>query len=369
MKKASFYETFISNKVIKFQKKILQNKQNFRKCRNYQRLLYKSSLIQLLIIKQIFYQNSHFFLNLTKYTFFLQQKIHHQLWVLALSPMMDSPIFIDRKDKQFYLKLCLFFKSSSTRYILISQLSNFFNKKTKKWLLSNLCIEKKVFFQWFLPISPLSFDLQLLKKIFKNFIIFECMNFIYFYLEDQESTFHKTFLECNHCLLISLKKKKNLSVLYKCFHSFHQKFGFHIKFFQLYSLSEGLNFSGWFFRKNSTNFLGVVSLQNITYHKKEIQRYLKNSTLQNQSIDQTIFQLNQKIRSWQKFYNGSMKFSQTCSLLNKFLFEQIWFWIKKRHRNKSSKWLYNRYWKISKWNQWIFYFNNETLIFYRSNEC
>ena len=368
MKNTSFSETFISNKVLKFQKKILRNKHNFRKCRNYQRLLRQSSLIQFFIIQQIFYQNSHFFLNLTKYTFFLQQKIHHQLWVLALSPMMDHPIFIDRKDQQLYLKLCLFFKPSSTRYIVMSQLSNFFNKKTKKWLLSNLCIEKKLFFQWFLPKPPGSFDHPLLKKIFKNWIIFECMDFIYFSIEDQESPFHQTFLECNHCLLISLKKKKNLSVLYKCFHCLHQKFGFHVKFCQLYSLSEGLNFSGWFFRKNSTNFLGVVSLQNITYHKKELQRCFKNSTLHNQSIDQTIFQLNQKIHSWQRFYKGSMKFSQTCSLLNKFLFEQIWLWIKKRHRNKSSKWLYNRYWTISKWNQWIFSFNNETFIFYRSKD-
>nr|AYC64098.1 hypothetical protein [Johnson-sea-linkia profunda] len=386
MKKNSFIHwTFAFRKLIKFQKKIAKNQKNFRNCRNFQRLLRKTSFIQLLIIKEIFHQNSHFFFDIRKFRFFLQQKIHHQVWILAISPIYNFPVFIDIKNPQLYPKLCLFFKQPTTHSILISQFSHFFNKKTKKWLLANLCIEKKYFFQRLRKTTPKSPEYNFLKKIVKNFIIFKFIEHFHCHgqsfhfsvfknihhqknaFQNNFKTFQQNFLEYNGFLLISLKTKKNQSIFYKCFDSFTQTFGLHIKFFKLYSLCEGFNFSGWFFLKNSTNFSGLISPQNFYHHKKEIQKYLKNPTLKSQSIDQIIFELNRKILYWQKFYNCSMKFSQTCSLMNNFLFCQIWLWIKKRHRNKSSKWLYNRYWKsstsLSSTNhQWVFSVNNQKIL-------
>lgn len=375
----NFNWTFVFNKLIKFQKKIAKNQKNFRNCRNFQRLLRKTSFIQLLIIKEIFHQNSHFFFDLRKFRFFFQQKIHDQLWILAISPIYNFPFFVEKKNPQLYSKLCLFFKEPIARYILLIQFSNFFNKKTKKWLLANLCIEKKYFFQRLRKTTPKSPEYNLLEKIIKNFLIFQfiyhfhfhsqCFDFSVFkniqknVLQNNFKILQQNFLEYDGFLFISLKTKKNQSIFSKCFDFFSQIFGLHIKFFKLYSLCEGFNFGGWFFIKKATNFSGLISLQNISYHKKEIQKYLKNPTLKSQSIDQIIFELNRKILYWQKFYNCSMKFSQTCSLMNNFLFCQIWLWIKKRHQNKSSKWLYNRYWKSSTMNRWVFSVNNQKILF------
>nr|AYC64385.1 hypothetical protein [Pseudochlorodesmis sp. HV01306b] len=385
MKKTSFLHwRFAFRKFIKFQKKIAKNTKNFRKCRNFQRLFRKASCIQLLVIKYIFQQNAHFFLDLTKWHFFLQQKIHHQLWILALSPLLHSPVFSKRKNIQLYPKLCLFFKQPTTHSIVISQFSNFFNKKTKKWLLAHLCIEKKYFLQLFIQPTLYCPDYHLLKKIMKNFLMDQ---WIYcFYLHSQEPSLHfsifpnpslkkksfqttfkifqQNFMEYNGFLLIALQTKKKADLFADSFKTVSQTFGLQIHFFKRTSLWEGFSFSGWFFLKNSTNFSGKISLQNLYHHQKDIQKYLKNSTFKNLAMDSIIFELNQKILSWQKFYNCSMQFSQTCALMNNFLFCQIWLWIKKRHRNKSSKWLYQRYWKSSTRHQWIFSVNNETLVFY-----
>lgn len=50
---------------------------------------------------------------------------------------------------------------------------------------------------------------------------------------------------------------------------------------------------------------------------------------------------------------------------NNYLFWKIWRWLKKRHRNKSSKWLYNRYWQKSTLNKWIFFMGSQGLPFKR----
>ena len=87
-------------------------------------------------------------------------------------------------------------------------------------------------------------------------------------------------------------------------------------------------------------------------------------------MDKIIYELNQKILRWQNFYNCSIQFSKTCSQLvrksklNDDLFWLIWRWIKKRHINRDSRWLYNRYWKQSTSRRWIFFANQHTLIFY-----
>ena len=232
-------------------------------------------------------------------------------------------------------------------------------------------MEKKFFFQLFIKASPQSFEDNLLKKMLKNFIIFKFMYFFDFYnpylppkkFSNNFKNFQQSFLEYNGFLLFSLKTQKNPSLFYNYFAACAQSLGLHIKYFKFCSLYEGFNFSGWFFLKNAWTFSGKISSQNIYYHQQEIQKYLKNSTLENPSMDQIMFELNQKILAWQKFYNCSMQFSQICSRMNHFLFCQIWLWLKKRHQNKSSKWLYHRYWKSSTTHQWIFSINNQKILF------
>lgn len=180
--------------------------------------------------------------------------------------------------------------------------------------------------------------------------------------------FYKHWMEYNGLILLALKKKRDFRLSHNSLIYYAQTHGLKIKFIKFYSLYQGLHFLGWFFHKKNHSFEGFISHKNIYNHQKELKHCLKTS--ENKPMDKIIYELNQKILRWQKFYNCSMQFSKTCSQfdrkfkLNDDLFWLIWRWIKKRHRNRGSKWLYTRYWKKSTSRRWIFSANQHTLIFY-----
>ena len=180
--------------------------------------------------------------------------------------------------------------------------------------------------------------------------------------------FYKHLMEYNGLILLGLKKKRDFRLSHNSLIYYAQIHGLKIKFIKFYSLDQGLHFLGWFFHKKNHSFEGFISHKNIYNHQKELKHCLKTS--ENKPMDKIIYELNQKILRWQKFYNCSSQFSKTCSQfdrkfkLNDDLFWLIWRWIKKRHRNRGSKWLYTRYWKKSTSRRWIFSANQHTLIFY-----
>lgn len=180
--------------------------------------------------------------------------------------------------------------------------------------------------------------------------------------------FYKHLMEYNGLILLALKKKRDFRLSHNSLIYYAQIHGLKINFIKFYSLDQGLYFLGWFFHKKNHSFEGFISHKNISNHQKELNHCLKTS--ENKPIDKIIYELNQKILRWQKFYNCSIQFSKACSQfdrkfkLNDDLFWLIWRWIKKRHRNRSSKWLYTRYWKKSTSRRWIFSANQHTLIFY-----
>ena len=166
-------------------------------------------------------------------------------------------------------------------------------------------------------------------------------------------------------LLLPLTTKKNFQVIHKFCENYAQIHGLHLKFIKLFSLSQGIHFLGWFFQKKVSHFTGSISRANIQNHQKELKFYLKTPANKNKPIDHVISEFNQKILYWQKFYNCSIKLSKDkAARMNDYLFWLIWYWLKKRHRTRSSKWLYNRYWKKSTYRKWRFSDNNYTLIFY-----
>lgn len=166
-------------------------------------------------------------------------------------------------------------------------------------------------------------------------------------------------------LLLPLTTKKNFQVIHKFCENYAQIHGLHLKFIKLFSLSQGIHFFGWFFQKKVYHFTGSISRANIQNHQKELKFYLKTPANKNKPIDHVISELNQKILYWQKFYNCSIKLSNgKAARMNDYLFWLIWYWLKKRHRTRSAKWLYNRYWTKSTYRKWLFSDNNYTLIFY-----
>lgn len=461
----------ITRKLIRLQKKIKKEKKNRRLCRNFQRLLYKMSFIQLLIIckifkKRLFIKSNIYFYELQtfrkikffqliskEYRFYFKNYIVKILWSLAIYPLLENNnnLLTGKYGIELFQNLYKFFSKSFIQYIIITQFSNFFNKKNKYWILSNLLIEKKFLLNFFkekknlkikefenyeLNILPqnsvclntilkyyinlnlynfinyenkrkflIYFNFNRIRNIFQNkfkqlnklFInnlsinkIFFCFIKFHFKKQNLYKTFllnqkinfylkkqnfinknlktlkkkkYNSFIKYNEYVLFTLEKKKNILCIQKIFRDYTKFYKLRINFIKLYPINKGIKFLGWFFIKNNSYFYSIISYENLYSHQNEIKKHLKNSI--NKPIDITIYELNKKILYWQKFYNFSIESSNFWSKMNNFLFWQIWFWIKKRYCNKTAQWLYNRYWKKSTSNKWIFSVNNETLIFYK----
>lgn len=402
--------------LFKFQKKI-QLAKSPRLCRNFQRLLRRTRCIQLLVIDRIIEYIMFSKLTSKQYRHFLTCQIEDVLWVFSLSPLLENnhlKILTGQKSSKVYEDICRGLFGPSTQHIVISQFSNYLNQRSKYWILSNLLIEKKFFLNWSVRNK---YNLSL-KILFKNFFNCDFSNFmnntydissrgegseprsepfvrqkftpIPNYLKKKnhgqkrrpsgggasKGSFQLLqrevnsldvnridkfdFVEYNGLLLLSLKTKK-ISLIQEYFNEYIKINGLKIQYMKVYSLQEGFNFLGWFFKKNTPQ--GGLSHTNRQSHQKELKSYLKTS--KNKPVDEILYGLNRKIICWQKFYSCSMKL--TYLQMNDFLFFQIWHWIRKRHRNKGSKWLYTRYWRKSTPKKWIFSANDETLVFYKKN--
>ena len=134
-------------KLFKFQKKI-QSEKKPRLCRNFQRLLRRTRCIQLLVIDRVIEYIMFYKLTFKQYRHFLTCQIEDVLWVFSLSPLLENnhlKILTGQNSSKVYEEICTALRASHTQHIVISQFSNYFNQRSKYWILSNLLIEKKFF--------------------------------------------------------------------------------------------------------------------------------------------------------------------------------------------------------------------------------
>lgn len=358
-------------KLFQFQKKIQSFKNQPRCCRQFQRLLTRTRCIQFLIIRQILFSEMHKknpslqlskqFLQSKEYCSFLKIHITYKLWTLSLVPLLETDkklrMCLTRKtNSQIYSTVHQIFKTSAIQYLMIFKISNFWSSKNKLWILSNVCIEKKFLIHG-LKIEKKS----CLKTLIQYFSIVHLCVLIKEQLLAKTPKFRLEFFEYNCFLFFPLtyetKHQQHIQTLLSDLAELH---GLSLKFVQLYPVSDGLDFLGWHFKKQWLNPT-VLSLANIRSHQNELKKYLKMTAQKGVPVDQIIDTLNKKIQTWKEFCGAqNLPFK-----LNDYLFWRIWHWIQKRHRNKSSKWLYARYWKKSPTHhQWMFSMNHVFLIPY-----
>jgi RNA-directed DNA polymerase len=116
-------------------------------------------------------------------------------------------------------------------------------------------------------------------------------------------------------------------------------------------ISEGFDFLGWAFRKFPNGaLLCNISKQSVSRHRKEIKYLIK--TIHEPHI--LIPRLNEKIRGWMNYHHCCNGIWKVWASLNQYLYEQLMKWGRRRHSNKSSKWIFNNYWKHSD-GRWTFY--------------
>jgi RNA-directed DNA polymerase len=108
----------------------------------------------------------------------------------------------------------------------------------------------------------------------------------------------------------------------------------------IYSIFQGFNFLGWNFRKYST-FLCKISKTSISRHRKEI-KYLTKTI---HSPEALIIKLNEKSRGWMHYHHCCNDIWKVWGSMNTYTYGLLMKWGRRRHSNKTKKWVFTRYWK------------------------
>ncbi len=115
-------------------------------------------------------------------------------------------------------------------------------------------------------------------------------------------------------------------------------------------ITDGFTFLGQTFRKTGNVLHITPAKKGVLALKEKLSELIHKHA--GGPLEPLVKKLNQTLRGWGNYHRHVVS-SETFSLIDTFVYEQLWRMIKKRHRKKSSKWLKNRYWTDGK-RKWIF---------------
>lgn len=108
-------------------------------------------------------------------------------------------------------------------------------------------------------------------------------------------------------------------------------------------ISEGFNFLGFNLRQYKGKLLIKPQKEKVLKFLKEIREWLKRNKTVEQKI--VIEQLNPKLRGFGNYYRHAVS-KEVFSYISSEVWIALWRWAKRRHPNKSKRWIANRYFKI-----------------------
>lgn len=116
-------------------------------------------------------------------------------------------------------------------------------------------------------------------------------------------------------------------------------------------IKEGFDFLGWNFRKYDDKLIIKPSKKSAKKIKATLRETTKKYLMQKQDI--LISRLNQIIIGWCNYHKHTCA-KATFQELDKYMFELLWRWAKRRHPMKSKSWRKDRYFERINHRDWIF---------------
>jgi len=107
-------------------------------------------------------------------------------------------------------------------------------------------------------------------------------------------------------------------------------------------IEEGFDFLGQNVRKYNGKFLTKPSKKNVKAFLDKVRGIIKTDKHTKAGI--LIARLNPIIRGWAHYHRHSAS-SVTFSKVDRAIFDCLWQWARRRHGDKSSRWIYNRYFR------------------------
>ena len=116
-------------------------------------------------------------------------------------------------------------------------------------------------------------------------------------------------------------------------------------------ITEGFDFLGWNIRKYHGKLLMKPSKANIKAHISKVREIIKaNKTAKQMDL---IGLLNPVLRGWAN-YHCHIVAKKTFSWIDSQVWSTLWRWAKRRHPNKSARWVKAKYFKSRGYRDWMF---------------
>ncbi len=125
------------------------------------------------------------------------------------------------------------------------------------------------------------------------------------------------------------------------------------------NIQQGFDFLGWNFRKYSGKLITKPSNKSTNKLIKTISLEIKKAKSTKQA--HLINRLNQVLKGWTN-YHQPVCAKETFGKIDKAIWQMLYSWAKRRHRNKSRKWIINKYWSTIGNRTWVFKDENTVLI-------
>lgn len=117
-------------------------------------------------------------------------------------------------------------------------------------------------------------------------------------------------------------------------------------------ISEGFEFLGQNIRKYKGKLLIKPSRRSIQTLRKKV-RCLVKANRQSRTAN-LIHQLNPVIRGWAQYHRRVVS-KAVFSAVDTFVFQTLWRWARRRHPNKTGRWIKEKYFRAHKERQWVFF--------------
>lgn len=297
---------------------------------------------------------------------------------LASSVIWDCHLYKHNAHFIEYFKQII--QSRSINWIHFLKFRLHLTKNIKLWLIRYFCMERKFLLFWFIRTQNTRSHMDQIWLVvnpcisFKRLVtLFYLRFFIYLFNSSRSSQYiqPKPISNGRHMILyyndLLIFGSETFSYSYKIKQLkwyMNTDNGFKYQLLHYYSLSTGFTLFGWSLRKQNALIRQTISASTIRSHQLEVKTCLKSSG--NLTMDQIINILNHKIKRWKSYYFPHRSNKGLEKKMNNYLFWRIWYFLKKRHKNKGVKWICEHYYIQKSDKKWLLQSNNSRLLFYNS---
>ncbi len=115
-------------------------------------------------------------------------------------------------------------------------------------------------------------------------------------------------------------------------------------------IKNGFTFLGQTFRKHGRTLHITPSIKGVLALVQKVGRLIRKYV--SAPMPFLIKKLNQTLLGWANYHRHVVA-SEAFSRIDTYVYEQLWRMVKRRHHNKSKRWLFKKYWTASGKNHWF----------------